>query len=43
MQTLLGIQHGENIADVLVKKLEALDLNLSHIRAQAYDGTGEKC
>ena len=26
----------ENIADVLVEKLEALDLNLS----QAYDGTG---
>ena len=39
------IQHteGENIADALVEKLEALDLNLSHIRAQAYDGTGEKC
>ena len=34
---------GENIADVLVEKLEALDLNLSHIRAQAYDGTSEKC
>ena len=39
---ITGDTTGENIADVLVEKLEASDLNLSHIRAQAYDGTGEK-
>ena len=38
-----GDTTGENIADILVEKLETLDLNFSHIRAQAYDGTGEKC
>ena len=40
---ITGDTTGENIADILVEKLEALDLNLSHIRAQAYDGTYEKC
>ena len=40
---ITGDTTGENIADILVEKLEALDLNLSHIGAQAYDGTGEKC
>ena len=40
---ITGDTTGENIAAVLTGKLEALDLNLSHIRAQAYDGTGEKC
>ena len=41
--SITGDTTGENIADVLVEKIGALDLNLSHIRAQAYDGTGEKC
>ena len=40
---ITGDTTGENIVDVLVEKLEALDLNLSAIRAQTYDGTGEKC
>ena len=40
---ITGDTAGKNIADVLVEKLEALDINLSHIRAQAYDGTGRKC
>ena len=40
---ITGETTGENIADILVEKLEALYLNLSHIRAQAYDETGEKC
>ena len=40
---LLGDKTRENIADFLVEKVEALDLNLSNIRAQAYNGTGEKC
>ena len=38
-----GDATGENMADVLVETLEALHQNLSDIRAQAYDGTGEKC
>ena len=33
----------ENITDALVEKLEALDVNLSHIWTGAYNGTGEKC
>ena len=40
---ITGDTTGENIADVLIEKLEALDLNLSHNRAQAYHRTGEKC
>ena len=42
-RNITGDTTWENIADVLVEKLTALDLNCSHIRAQAYDGTGEKC
>ena len=38
---ITGDTTGENIADVLVEKLEALDLSLSDMRAQAYDGTGK--
>lgn len=37
---ITGDTTGEHIADILVEKLEALDLNLSNMRAQAYDGTG---
>ena len=40
---ITGDTTGENIVDVLIENLEALDLNLSHIRAQAHVGTGEKC
>ena len=40
---ITGNTTGENISDVLVEKLQALDLNLSCIRAHGYDGTGEKC
>ena len=38
---ITGDTTGENIADVLVEKLEALDFSLSDMRAQAYDGTGK--
>ena len=38
---ITGDTTGENIADVLVEKLEALDLSLSDMQAQAYDGTGK--
>ena len=35
---IIGDTTGENVADVLAEKLEALDLSLSDMRAQAYDG-----
>ena len=34
---ITGDTAGENIADVLVEKLDALDLSLSDMQAQAYD------
>ena len=36
-----GNTTGENIADVIIEKLESTDLNLSNVRAQAYDGIGD--
>ena len=36
-----GNTTGENIADVIIEKLESIDLNLSNVRAQAYDRTGD--
>ena len=35
-----GNTTGEHIADVIIEKVESIDLNLSNIRVQAYDGTG---
>ena len=35
-----GNTTGQHLADVIIEHLEAIDLNPSNIRAQAYDGTG---
>ena len=35
-----GNTTGEHIADVIIEKVESIDLNPSKIRAQAYGGTG---
>ena len=37
---ITGNTTGEHIADVIIEKVESIDLNPSDIRAQAYDGTG---
>ena len=37
---ITGDTTGEHIADVIIEKLEAIDLSPSNIRGQAYDGTG---
>ena len=40
---ITGDTTGKILQMSLLKKLEAFDHNLSHIRTQAYDGTNEKC
>jgi hypothetical protein len=38
---ITGDTTGQNIADVLIEKIESLDLNMSDVRGQGYDGTGK--